>query len=122
MRHRQSFRPCHAAADRAQHGVVRRGPQRCDPPPGFVVRSGKMVRLAANLFAALVRLLRRHDEFRSRLRLAWPDNKNIENNPMQSNRGAAASLMQTWTEWKVDSIKSCYVIAVHLASAGRASF
>ena len=32
-----------------------------------------------------------HDEFTSRLKLAWPDNKNIENNPMQSNRRAATS-------------------------------
>ena len=33
------------------------------------------------------------DEFGSGLRLAWPDNKNIENNPMQSNPEAASSPM-----------------------------
>jgi hypothetical protein len=44
-----------------------------------------------NLLVRMAAIRPAHDELGAGLRLAGPDNKNIENNPMQSNRWAATS-------------------------------
>ena len=53
---------------------------------------------ARNTWKARSELQLEHDEFRSGLKLVWPDNKNIENNPMQSSRWAATSYRERPTE------------------------